>query len=640
MDLTNPALTFTLALAAGIIAQSAARLLRVPGIVLLLLVGALLGPDVADVVRPDTLGNGLNILVGLSVAVILFEGGLNLSVARLRQEARVIRLLITVGALITGAGAAVAAHVAMDWPWGIAATFGALVIVTGPTVITPLLRRVRVRRSVSTILEAEGVLIDPIGAIVAVVALELALTETAGGAAWGLVGLPSRLGLGAIVGLIGGSLISVILRFRKLVPETLESVFTLSLVLVVYVVSDSIQHESGIMAAAVAGLVVGNTGAPVSRELREFKEQLTVLLVGLLFVLLAADIRLEEVTAVGWRGFAVVAALMLVIRPLGVAASTWGSELGSRERTFIGWLGPRGIVAAAVASVFAERLTAAGYELGPEFRALVFLVIAVTVVVQGFTSGPVASLLRVRRPTDQGHVVVGANALGRALAAELAAGGEDVVVIDSNAAEARIAEEAGLRVILGDAHDESTLLRIDAEGRRSFSAVTTNESANLLLARGAKEEYRVPATFAALEHAAVAATPDRAKKLRVSILFGGPAGLEEWIHALRHGEAEVRRWSLGQAEGAASNGSADPSTDRNEALPLVLLRESGAMPVGDGVRFRAGDVVAFAMHRAEARPPDVTGHEWAPVEEPRPSGPAGRRAILSGPVGSDRPPFR
>src|SRR5680860_178546 len=154
----------------------------------LLLVGTLLGPDVANVVRPDTLGGALDILVGLSVAVILFEGGLNLSLSRLRREARAIRLLITVGAAVTAAGAAVAGAWFMDWPWPIAITFGTLVVVTGPTVITPLLRRVRVKKNVSTILEAEGVLIDPIGAILAVVALELALTDSTGIAAHGLLG--------------------------------------------------------------------------------------------------------------------------------------------------------------------------------------------------------------------------------------------------------------------------------------------------------------------------------------------------------------------------------------------------------------------------------------------------------------------
>ncbi|MEX2473476.1 MAG: sodium:proton antiporter [Gemmatimonadota bacterium] len=622
MELNNPALTFTLALAAGIIAQSAARHLRVPGIVLLLLVGVLLGPDVMNLVRPETLGHGLDILVGLSVAVILFEGGLNLSVTRLRQEARVLRLLVTVGALVTGAGAALAARVGMGWPWPIATTFGALAIVTGPTVITPLLRRIRVRASVSTILEAEGVIIDPIGAILAVVALELALTSSLGEAALGLLGIPTRLLLGATVGLVGGLLMAVLLRFHKLVPEGLENVFTLSLVLVLYEISDAIQPESGIMAAAVAGLVVGNVGGRVSRELREFKEELTVLLVGMLFVLLAADIRLVEVTALGWRGVAVVVALMFLIRPLGVAASTWGSGLEWRERSFIAWLGPRGIVAAAVASIFAERFLAAGYEVGTEFRALVFLVIGMTIVVQGFSSGPVASMLGIREPTNRGHIIVGANALGRALGEALGAMGEDVVLIDTNAAEARTAEEAGLSVIYGNANDEQVLLRAGVEGRRTFTSVTTNESANVLLARSTKEDYRVPEALAALEHGKAALTPRRAKKSRVEVLFGEPVDMHAWLRALRDGQAEVQYWRVQAGEEATEQPPPEPQREGVEFLPLALQRDGTAVPVGESHRFRAGDVVAFAVRAGADSPPAIPGGAWtrAPGNDP------GRRA--------------
>jgi len=622
VELNNPALTFTLALAAGIIAQSAARHLRMPGIVLLLLVGVLLGPDVLNLVRPETLGHGLDILVGLSVAVILFEGGLNLSVTRLRQEARVLRLLVTVGALITGAGAAVAAHIGMDWPWPIAITFGALVIVTGPTVITPLLRRVRVRASVSTILEAEGVIIDPIGAILAVVALELALTNSLGEAALGLLGIPSRLLLGAVVGVVGGLLVGLLLRFRKLVPEGMENVFTLSLVLVVYEISDAIQPESGIMAAAVAGLVVGNVGGRVSRELREFKEELTVLLVGLLFVLLAADIRLAEVTALGWRGVAVVAALMFLIRPLGVAASTWGSELEWRERGFIAWLGPRGIVAAAVASIFAERFLAAGYEVGTEFRALVFLVIALTIVVQGFSGGPVASMLGIREPTNQGHIIVGANALGRVLGEALRFMGEDVALIDSNAAEARAARRGGLRVIFGNANDERILLRAGVEGRRTFAAVTTNESANLLLARSTKEDFRVPEALAALEHGKAAVSPRRAKQSRVEVLFGEPVDVEAWLHALQDGQAEIQYWRLQADEGPITNPPPEHPREGDAFLPLALERDGAAVPVAESHRFRPGDVVAFAVRTGAGQPPAVQGGAWVRA----PGDDAGRRA--------------
>lgn len=608
--LNDPALTFTIALAAGITVQSAARHLQVPGIILLLLVGAILGPDAANVVRPDTLGGALDILVGLSVAVILFEGGLNLSVSRLRREARAIRLLITLGAAVTAVGAAVAAASFMGWPRPIALTFGALVVVTGPTVITPLLRRVRVQKNVSTILEAEGVLIDPIGAILAVVALEWALAETAGGATRGLLGFPSRLLVGAAVGLVGGGLLALTLRLRRLIPEGLESVFTLSLVLLLYQVSNALQHESGVMEAAVAGLVVGNVGPPVPRELREFKEQLTVLLVGLLFVLLAADVRLSSITSLGWRALAVVVALMLVIRPVAVALSTWGSGLAWRERAFIAWIGPRGIVAAAVASVFAERLVNAGYPAGEEFRALVFLVIAVTVIVQGVSSGPVASLLGVRRRSNEGHVIVGANPLGRALARVLVEAGEEVVLIDSNEAEVRAGLRVGLTAIHGNATEEETLERADVEGRSTFTAITANESANLLLARTVKEHYKVPEALAALQSGGEIGAPDPARMGRVDMLAGTPFDVADWIHAFRYQEAEVRRYRL---RAPSSDAGVRLSGDW-PALPLVLIRRGAAAPIGRTTRVKPGELVAFAIRLDLAEVEVLPPGDWEQAE--------------------------
>ena len=321
--MNEPALTFGLALAAGVVAQSIALHLRVPGIVVLLLAGVLLGPDVLGVVRPASLGHGLEVLVGVSVAVILFEGGLNMKIGRLRREAATIRRLITVGAAITALGASAAARVFMGWSWDIAVLFGTLVIVTGPTVITPLLRRVRVSRNLKTILEAEGVLIDPIGAIIAVVVFEAVVTtSTASGAAVTLLGLPGRLLVGGVVGLAGGALIGFLLRRESLVPDNLLNIFTLSLLIGTFEISNAMLHESGIMAAPVAGVVVGNVQHRLKRELSEFKEQLTIMLVGLLFVLLAADVRIAEVVGLGWGGILTVLALMLVVRPLGVAACT------------------------------------------------------------------------------------------------------------------------------------------------------------------------------------------------------------------------------------------------------------------------------------------------------------------------------
>ncbi len=620
MAAANPALTFALALAAGMIAQSLAHHLRVPGIVLLLLAGVLLGPDAANVVRPETLGHGLELLVGLSVAVILFEGGLNLRLGRLLREATTIRRLILLGAAVTAVGGTLAARVLMGWTWPVSVLFGTLVIVTGPTVVTPLLRRIRVNRNVETILEAEGVLIDPVGAIIAVVALEVVLASDASSAAAGLLGIPARLIAGAVVGTVGGLLIGLLLRYERIVPDGLESVFTLSLVLALFQISDAVAPESGILAAVVAGLVVGNMRTRVQRDLREFKEQLTVMLIGLLFVLLAADVRVAEVAALGWRGLAVVAALMFVIRPIGVALSAKGSALSTPERAFIAWLGPRGIVAAAVASLFAQRLGDHGFAAGDSLRALVFLVIAVTVVVQGLSGGFVADRLAVRRRRHSGYVVVGANAVGRALAHALRESGEEVVLIDTNAHEARVAEDEGLRVIYGNANDEGPLLRADAESRRGFVAVTPNAGINLLLVSRARELFRVPRTFAALPRGRTGVQPEQVREAGGSILFGRPVDLEQWRHRLAQGTTTVRRWRYQGDDGETAAPLLDDEAGTRAAialLPLTVTRGGNTHPVDEKTHVRHGDVATLLCHGdTEALCARLESRGWVEVPSP------------------------
>lgn len=634
MSLSDPALTVALALAAGIIAQSAARHLRVPGIVLLLATGVLLGPDVAGVIRPDTLGESLHMLVGLAVAVILFEGGLSLNVDRLRHEARTIRRLITVGVLITAVGATVAARVLLGWEWSVAVLFGTLVTVTGPTVIQPLLRRIRVNRSLRTILEAEAVLIDPVGAILAVVALEVVLTTSPSAAAAGLLGLPGRLGVGAVTGLAGGFTIGTLLKAEHLVPEGLENVFTLALVLALFELADAVIAESGIMAVAVAGIVVGNMETRLARDLREFKEQLTVLLVGLLFVLLAADVHVARVAALGWPAVATVAALMLLIRPLDVAASTWGSALDLRERAFLSWLAPRGIVAAAVASLFAERMDAYGMAGGEALMEMVFLVIAATVVVQGATSGFVARLLGVRQPEMHGFLLVGANAVGRALARVLRDEGTDVVLVDTNASEARAAEEEGFRVVYGNANEERTLLQADVEARRGFVAITPNEGVNLLLARKAKEEYRVPSAYVGLVHRRLGVQAENVREVGALVLFGDAVDISQWAHLFLQDAVAVEAWRY---EGAA--GASPPEMFGDvPLLPLVLVRGETPGPMHDQVRVRPGDRVHFAYGRdvADGVRDRLHAGDWVPAD-----GPAASREAAGGRVsrpGTPQPP--
>ena len=597
MNLDDPALTFALALAAGVIGQAVARHLRVPGIILLLILGVALGPEGLAVVRPESLGDGLFPIVGLCVAVILFEGGLQLNIERLRREAVAIRRLITIGALITITGATIAAQLILGWSVQVALLFGTLVSVTGPTVINPITRRIGLKRNLRTVLEAEGVLIDPIGAILAVVALEAVLATSAGDAARDLLGLPGRLGLGAVIGIVGGFVMGWLLKVRHAVPTGYDNIFTLSLVLALFQISNAILPESGIMTVAIAGLVVGNIPTHRTRELVEFKEQLTTMLVGFLFVLLAAAVRIDDVQALGFAGVATAIVLMLLVRPLDVAVSTWESGYSLRERAFIAWLGPRGIVAFAVSSLFAAELAHNNMtEQGVQLRAMVFLVIAMTVLIQGGTAGLVARALGVRMKRNNGFAIAGANSVGRVLARTLReAGGEEIpiLLIDTNANEARHAEEESFRVIFGNASDERTLIKASLASRRAFVAVTPNEGVNLLLAGRAHELHREIPALVAMDPIDPGVTAEQIRQAGAQILFGRGIDFERWAHALRQDRVTVSPWSYSGPGGKIGTVAAlfDPALD---VMALVWRRGKRVEPVHDGTDLRAGDVVWFA----------------------------------------------
>lgn len=628
--LDNPTLTVAVALAAGIIANVVARHIQVPGIVLLLLTGVILGPELLGVVRPATMGRALLDLVGMAVAVILFEGGLNLSIHRLRGEAVTLRRLITVGALVTAVAAAGTARLLMGWPWELVVPFGALLVVTGPTVVQPVLRRVPIRHHLATILEGEAVFIDAIGAILAVVALEFVLATGAMEAATDLLAFPARLAVGLGLGVSGGLLVGFLLRVERLVPEGLENVLALAFVLALFEVSETVMPETGIMTAAAAGLVVGNMETRVDQELKEFKEQLTVLVLGLIFVLLAATVRLQDIVGLGWRGVATVAVIMFLIRPLSVAISTVGTDLDMRERAFLAWLAPRGVVAAAVAALFAQSLAVEGVPGAPELQALVFLVIAVTVVVQGGLAGVVASALGVRRLESQGSAVVGANPIGRTLAHALEQTGETVVLLDSSDSECERARREGLEVVEGDATEEQTLLRADLAGRRSLVAVTPNQSLNLRVVKLAKNRFDMERVAVGLSRQYGGLEEAQVHETGAGMLFGEPIDMEFWSHEFREGSVDISRWRfLGGAEHGAPGPGGEAWRDREgvELLPLVMIRDQRAEPVTDRIEFQAGDEVYFVWpYAAGGRAGQwLSGRGWEPVPGPAtPVSPSGR----------------
>jgi len=617
--LGTPGLTVALALVAGITAVSLARHIRLPGIVLLLFAGVILGPDGVNIVRPATLGHGLHTLVGFAVAIILFEGGMSLSFRRLRTEGRAIRQLITLGALVTLGGATLAARIFLGWPWRICFLFGTLVIVTGPTVIQPLLRRIRVQRPVATVLEAEGVLIDAVGAIVAAVALEVALAPSGEMAARGALSIVMRLAFGALVGLLAGYLMARLLRIRGLVPSGLENVFVLSLVVALFKLSNGLLEESGIAVVTVAGIIVGNSKTHVRRELQEFKEQLTVMFIGMLFILLAADVRIAEVQQLGTSALLVVAALMFVVRPLNIFIGTVGTALNWRQKVFMSWIGPRGIVAAAVAAFFVTDLEEHGITGAKPLQALVFLVIGATVLSAGLTGGLVARILRVRGKQDDGWVIMGANPLARAVASDLKRGGEDVVLIEAEADELNNAQKAGLRVIFGDALDEGVLARAGIDSRAGAIALTGSDEANGVFLQTVHRQAKLKRLLGVLRN------DDKKKHLFEGIeghvLFGSTRDVDVWSSRIRKKDVREARFVFQGPDGVkltpippvnlpTESGETDvpasgmPRPETHVFKPpqglYVLLtrqREKKIEPIADNTRFKKGDNVTLLVNR-------------------------------------------
>lgn len=613
-------MTIAIALAVGMVAQSVAYHLRLPGIVMLLLSGVLLGADGFGVVDPRVLGDGLQVLIGFAIAVILFEGGMNLEWKLLRREARTIQLLVTVGGIITWIGAAVAAHFILGWDWRMSILFGSLVIVTGPTVVTPLLRRIRVRKNLQTILEAEGVFIDAIGAILAVVAFEIAFETGAGSVATGITHVAARLGVGAVTGLAGGGVILLLLRSRRVVPAGMEKVFTLTLAWATFQASNAMAPESGILAVIVAGVMATNMAPETARSVREFKEQLTVMLIGMLFVLLAADVRLAEVEALGWPGLAVVAVLMLVVRPAGVLACTPGGGLSWREKTFISWIAPRGIVAASVATLFYEGMRARGVEGGEAVRGLVFLVITTTVLVQGLSGSMVAGWLGVKRPRGQGYVILGANPLAVELARTLQRGGEESVLIDANPTLCNEVQALGFRVLHGNALDERVMARAEIETRKAVISLLPNDGVNLLFARRAADEYRADRVYVAMRGGAI--KPGHISEIRGRVLFGSEMDVDQWASRLGRGEAAVETWRFIGVPDPKSNPTMPPSKDaRVLVLPVALARGNTVRPVDDRYEPKKGDAVTWLLNtrREEEARTWLRGRGWSqePAEAAR-----------------------
>ena len=478
-------------IAVGVISKVLADRFQVPSIIFLLTAGVLLGPEgvgayisgIDPLITPDSFGDALPSIVGLSVAIIIFEGAFHLRISKLREAPGATLRLVTLGAVIAFVGTTAVVQLAIGPGWLVSALIGALLVATGPTVIAPILEVVPVRDRVATALETEGIVNDVSAAIVAVVAFEV-ITAGETGVVGAISLFAERLGLGVFVGLLVAGTLYYALRYVDLSPGNAPQnarLLVLAGALVAYGGAEVLATEAGIAAAATAGIVLGNTNVPYEEEITDFKGDITLVVLAFVFINLAAILQFESLAALGVGGVVVVLAVILVIRPALVLLSTAGARFTRGEQLFMSFVGPRGIIPASVATLFAVELRAEGEILAADaLVGTVFLVIFATVALEGGFARQLAERLDV---IPMRVIIVGGGTVGRALADRLEDRGENVVLVDENETQVEQARNDGHTVHIGDGTDMDELRSAGGDNARIVIAATGDDDANLLIAQ-------------------------------------------------------------------------------------------------------------------------------------------------------------
>ncbi len=520
----------------GIVAQWIAWRLQLPAILLLLLCGFIAGPG-TGILHPDELfGELLFPLVSISVAIILFEGGLSLRLNELHNVGKAVRNLTTIGILVTWVLGAVAAYFITGIDFSSAVLLGAILVVSGPTVIIPLIQQVRPTGRVGSIVKWEGIVNDPIGAILAVLVFEVIMVGQIGaGAGQMLWGAVSALFAGGVIGLIAAGIIVVLLR-RYLIPDFLQNAVALMLVIMAYVGANAIQSESGLLAVTVMGMALANQRYVTIKQITDFKETLRVILISSLFVILAARMSVTELATSDITSWLFVAVLIIIIRPVMVYLSTLTIDLKLREKAFLAWMAPRGIVAAAVVSVFVLESSENGIALSPRLSPLIFQAIIGTVAVYGLTAAPVARWLGLAQPNPQGILFVGAHVWARAMARVLREEGFDVALLDSNWDNITQARRDGCRAYYTSALSEHLHYDVPLDGIGRLVALTPNDEVNSLAALHFRDIFSRSGVYQLVPVVASEKTRDNIipQHLRGRYLFSSQAtfnALNKWINS-------------------------------------------------------------------------------------------------------------
>lgn len=485
-------------------AQWLAWKIKVPAILPLIIIGLAVGPlstfitaDGEKLLDGDAIFSGdlLFSFVSISVGIILFEGGLTLKISEIRHQAATVRNLLIIGPLVTLIGGGLAAHYFMGLDYRLAFLFGALIIVSGPTVVTPILRNVRPNERVNNVLKWEGILIDPLGALIAVLIYEFIRTSHVGNE--DTIEVFKEFFLTIASGVLVGTIAALFLRWamqKNRLPAYLRNVFALGLVIFAFTFSELIKHEAGLMAATFMGIIIANIKVENFKSISSFKEDISIILISVLFILLSSRIDMEQIDKLGWPAISLFAVVIFVIRPVGVWLSTLGSKFNWREIIFMSWIGPKGIVAAAVASLFSLQLLnkeSENIDLGQAelILPLTFLVIVGTVVLQGSTAKPLAKLLKVQREVPRGFLLAGANENSRFIARFLKEHNLKVVLADTSKANIAEAKKQGFEVYEGNILGDSVFDDLDLNVIGNLLALTSSADVNNLACKYFEEEF-------------------------------------------------------------------------------------------------------------------------------------------------------
>ena len=500
-------LTFILVISLGVGAQWLAWQFRLPAIVLFAVVGVCAGP-VFGWLHPSTaFGALLDPAIGLAVGVILFEGGLNLKVHEFRETAPGVKRLVSLGVLLSWLFGTICAVFIGNLSWPVSLLFAAIMVVTGPTVILPLLRQAKLARRPASVLKWEGIINDPIGALLAVLVYEyFVYTGTSSAVSEVMLSLALAVLVALGLGAGGGFLLGWAFR-RDQVPEFLKAPVILCLVLLVYGGANTVQTEAGLLATTVLGVVIGNLNLAGIEELRRFKEYISVLLVSGVFIVLTADLDLRVLSLLNWSSIALLLAILFLVRPAAVLISTIQAELTWRERLLVAWIAPRGIVAAATAGAFAPRLVASGYADAELLVPLTFAVIFVTMIAHGFSIGWLARRLGLASASREGIIIIGASAWTTEFARNLQELGLPVLLVDTVWHRLQAPRLAGIPVHYGEILSELSDQTLDLTDMGYLLAATDNDAYNAFVCTRFAPEFERSCVFQFASHTADADSP-------------------------------------------------------------------------------------------------------------------------------------